>query len=108
VAEAQQADYIVTNEQGLDGALAFYLPDITVFQASESIRYESLPPVDQALLRRATGIYISAAPVGDLAILKGHYDSVEFVSTIWRARGDEPIEPYYIYRLKGYRGGLPL
>lgn len=107
VAEAQQADYILTNEQGLDGALAFYLRDITVFQASESIRYESLPPVDQALLRRANGIYISLAPADDLAVLKGHYDSVELVSTIWRTRGDDPIEPYYIYRLKGYRGGLP-
>jgi 4-amino-4-deoxy-L-arabinose transferase-like glycosyltransferase len=107
-AEAQQADYIVTNEQGLDGALAFYLRDVMVFQASESIRYESLPPVDQALLRRAVGIYISLAPVGDLALLKSHYDSVELVSTIWRTRGDDPIEPYYIYRLKGYRGGLPL
>jgi len=108
VAEAQQADYIVTNEQGLDGALTFYLRDITVFQASESIRYESLPAVDQALLRRTTGIYISLAPVGDLAMLKSHYDSVELISTIWRTRGDDPIEPYYIYRLKGYRGGLPL
>jgi len=108
VAEAQQADYIVTNEQGLDGALAFYLRDIAVFQASESIRYESLPPVDQTLLRRTTGIYISAAPVRDLAMLKSHYDSVELVSTTWRRCGDDPIEPYYIYRLKGYRGGLPL
>jgi hypothetical protein len=108
VAEAQQAEYIVTNEQGLDGALAFYLRDITVFQATESIRYESLPPVDQGLLRQATGIYVSAAPVGDLTLLKSHYDSVELVSTIWRTRGDDPIEPYYIYRLKGYRGGLPI
>jgi hypothetical protein len=108
VADAQQADYIVTNEQGLDGALAFYLRDITVFQATESIRYESLPPVDQTLLRRTTGIYVSEAPVGDLSVLKSHYDSVELVATIWRTRGDDPIEPYYIYRLKGYRGGLPL
>jgi len=81
---------------------------MTVFQASESIRYESLPPVDQVLLRQTIGIYVSAAPVGDLTQLKSHYDSVELVSTIWRMRGDDPIEPYYIYRLKGYRGGLPL
>ena len=107
VADAQHADYIATNEQGLDGALAFYLRGMTVFQVSEAIRYVSLPPVDQSLLTRATGIYVALAPLDDMTEVRKHFDSVELVSTIWRARDGDPIEPYDIYRLKGYRGGLP-
>ena len=106
-ANAQHADYIATNEQGLDGALAFYLRDITVFQTSEAIRYQSLPPVDQVLLRRATGLYVVEASLDDADRLQAYFDSVEPVSTIWRTRDRDPIEPYHLYRLTGYRGGLP-
>ncbi|HVO91851.1 MAG TPA: glycosyltransferase family 39 protein, partial [Terriglobales bacterium] len=74
VANAQSAGYITTNAQGLNGILAFYLRDITVFQASESIRYESLPPVDQALLKRTTGIYVAAAHFDDVTQLQSHFD----------------------------------
>jgi len=107
VANAQHADYIATNEQGLDGALAFYLRDMTVFQTSEAIRYESLPPVDQALLRRAVGLYVVEASLDDVARLRQYFDTVEPVSTIWRTRDGDPIEPYHLYKLTGYRGGLP-
>jgi 4-amino-4-deoxy-L-arabinose transferase-like glycosyltransferase len=103
----QHADYIATNEQGLDGALAFYLRDMTVFQTSEAIRYASLPPVDQALLRRGTGLYVVEASLDDVARLQEYFDSVKPISTIWRARDGDPIEPYHLYRLTGYRGGLP-
>ncbi len=106
-ADAQNAGYITTNEQGLDGVLAFYLRNITVFQDSESIRYESLPPVDQALLRQTTGIYVAAANFDDITQLQKHFGSVELISTIWRARNGDPIEPYNVYRLKSYRGGVP-
>jgi 4-amino-4-deoxy-L-arabinose transferase-like glycosyltransferase len=106
-AKAERADYIATNEQGLDGALAFYLRDISVFQTSEAIRYESLPSVDQALLHRATGLYVVEASLDDVARLQKHFDSVDLVSTIWRTRDGDLIEPYHLYRLTGYRGGLP-
>ena len=43
----------------------------------------------------------------DLARLKAHFDSVELISTIWRNRNGEPIQPYRVYALKGYRGGVP-
>jgi len=104
---ALNASYIVTDEQGLEGALAFYVRDLPVFQMSESIRYESLPPVDQALLKRSTGIYLASPGFDVLDRLRQHYDSTELASTIWRTRDGEPIEAFRIYRLKGYRGGMP-
>jgi hypothetical protein len=36
-----------------------------------------------------------------------HFDSVDLVATIWRSRNGDPIQPYRVYELKGYRGGLP-
>jgi len=53
------------------------------------------------------GIYLAVPPFDDLARLQTHFDSVEFISTIWRRRNGDPIESYRIYELKGYRGGLP-
>ena len=107
-AQAQHARYITTNDYGVDGALAYYLRDIPVFQITESIRYVSLPPVDQSLLARTTGIYLVTPYYGDdLARLRERFDSVEFVSTIWRTRKGDPIEPFHVYRLSGYRGGVP-
>jgi hypothetical protein len=107
VADAQHAEYIATNEQGLDGALAFYLRDTTVFQISEAIRYVSLPPLDQSQLKGTTGIYVAAANPDDITQLRQHFASVELISTLWRRRKGDPIEPYHVYRLNGYRGGLP-
>jgi hypothetical protein len=108
IADAQHADYIATDDYGINGALAFYLRDITVFQASEAIRYASQPPLNQVMLARTTGIYLAAAYFrDDLPEMKTHYDSVELVSTIWRTRRGDPIEPLRVYRLSGYRGGLP-
>lgn len=107
VAKAQRSGYIATSDYGTDATLAFYLRDIPVFQTSEAIRYIFLPPIDQALLTRTTGIYVTELPTDDLARLQMHFDSVELVATIWRTRGGDPIEPYRIYQLKGYRGGVP-
>ena len=108
VAEAQQALFIATNNYGTDAMLAFYLRNIPVFQTSEAIRYISLPPIDQTLLTRANGIYVAGPDPGDdLPALREHFDTVEFISTIWRTRNGDPIEPYRIYRLQGYHGGLP-
>jgi len=105
--EAHHAGYIATNEHSIGATLAFYLRGTTVFQTSERIRYEFMPPIDQALLNRTTGIYLAVPPFDDLAQVQVHFDSVEYVSTIWRSRDGDPIEPYRIYVLKGYRGGLP-
>ena len=107
VAKAQDAGYIATNDYGTDATLAFYLRDIPVFQTSEAIRYIFLPPVDQALLTRTAGIYVTELPSEDLARLQAHFDSVELIGTIWRSRDGDPIEPYRVYALKGYRGGVP-
>jgi hypothetical protein len=87
--------------------LAFYLRGITVIQISEPIRYEFMPPVDQGLLKRTTGIYLEVPPFNSRAQLQAHFDSVEYISTVWRSRNGDLIEPYRIYELKGYRGGLP-
>jgi 4-amino-4-deoxy-L-arabinose transferase-like glycosyltransferase len=103
----RQAGYIATNEHSIGATLRFYLRDATVFQTSEPIRYEFMPPLDQALLRRTTGMYLAAPPDDDLTRLQTHFDSVELISTIWRSRNGDPIEPYRVYELKGYRGGLP-
>ena len=105
--EAHHAAYIASNEHSIGATLAFYLRGITVFQTSERMRYEFMPPVDQGLLNRTTGIYLEVPPFDDLARLQAHFNSVEYISTIWRSRNGDPIEPYRIYELKGYRGGLP-
>ncbi|HYA05387.1 MAG TPA: hypothetical protein VEF90_05805, partial [Xanthobacteraceae bacterium] len=107
VAKAQDAGYIATNDYGTDATLAFYLHDIPVFQTAEAIRYIFLPPLDQALLTRTAGIYVTELPSEDLARLQAHFDSVELVATVWRTHDGDPIEPYRIYALKGYRGGVP-
>lgn len=107
LAAAHGADYIATNHYGTNATLAFYLRDMTVFQTSEAIRYVFQPPIDQALLGRATGIYVAALPSDDIARLQQHFDSVAFIATIWRNRDGDPIEPYRVYELKGYRGGVP-
>jgi 4-amino-4-deoxy-L-arabinose transferase-like glycosyltransferase len=107
VADARHAGYIATSDYATDSTLAFYLRDVTVFQISEAIRYEFMPPPDQALLGRTNGIYIMGPEVDDLVEVQKHFESVELISTIWRARDGDPIEPYGIYELKGYRGGLP-
>jgi 4-amino-4-deoxy-L-arabinose transferase-like glycosyltransferase len=107
VADARHAGYIATSDYGTDATLAFYLRDIPVFQISEAVRYVFMPPPDQALLGRTNGIYIMGPEVDDLVEVQKHFESVEPISTIWRARDGDPIEPYRIYELKGYRGGLP-
>jgi hypothetical protein len=107
VVEAHHAGYIATNEHSIGATLAFYLRGITVFQTAERIRYEFMAPIDQALLNRTTGLYLEVPPFDDPAQLRAHFDSVEYISTIWRSRNGDPIEPYRIYELKGYRGGLP-
>ena len=66
-----------------------------------------MPPIDQGLLNRTTGIYLEVPPFDNPAQLQAHFDSVEYISTIWRSRNGDPIESYRIYELKGYRGGLP-
>jgi 4-amino-4-deoxy-L-arabinose transferase-like glycosyltransferase len=106
-AAGEQAGYILTDEQGMEGALAFYIRDLPVFQMSESIRYEALPPIDQAILKGTIGIYVASGPFEERDRLQTHFDSIELVSTIWRTRNGIPIEPYRVYRLKGYRGGIP-
>jgi len=105
--EAHHAGYIATNEHSIGATLAFYLRGITVFQISEPIRYEFMPPIDQGLLMRTTGIYLAVPPFDNLAELQAHFASVDYISTVWRSRNGDPIEPYRIYELKGYSGGLP-
>jgi hypothetical protein len=107
VARAHHAGYIASLDYDTNAELAFYLRDISEFQTSEAIRYEFLPPLDQTMLAGSTGIYVTPPPFNDLAELQRHFDSVELIATIWRARDGDPIKPYRIYELKGYRGGLP-
>jgi hypothetical protein len=104
---ARQAGYIATNEHSLGATLAFYLRNATVVQTSEAVRYDFMPPIDQGLLRPSTGIYLVTGPFDDLNRLQAHFDSVELIAMIWRNRDGDPIEPYRVYELKGYRGGVP-
>ena len=68
---------------------------------SEMVRYTFLPPVDQVLLAANGGNLCRGSRLRRPARLRQHFDSVELVSTIWRDRNGEPIEPYRIYRCKG-------
>jgi 4-amino-4-deoxy-L-arabinose transferase-like glycosyltransferase len=107
VASVHHAGYIANADYGTNAELAFYLRDIPVFQTSEAIRYESQPPIDQALLAHSTGIYVASEPFKDLPELQKHFASVELLATVWRARNGEPIKAYRMYELQGYRGGVP-
>jgi 4-amino-4-deoxy-L-arabinose transferase-like glycosyltransferase len=105
---AQHAGYIATSEYGTNSILAFYLPrDVVIFQASEAMRYTNLPPIDQSLLRRSAGLYLTSAKEDEVERLRPHYESVVLVATIERARRSDPFETFRLYRLSGYRGGLP-
>jgi 4-amino-4-deoxy-L-arabinose transferase-like glycosyltransferase len=107
IMRSHQAGYIATNEHSIGATLQFYLRNAAVFQTAEPVRYEFGPPLDQALLLGTTGIYLAVSPDDDLARLKVHFNKVELISTIWRNRDGDPIEPYRVYALKGYRGGMP-
>ncbi len=107
IVKAHGAGYVATNEHSIGATLGFYLRNITVFQTSDVIRYQFMPPIDQGRLSRTTGIYLAVPPSDDLPRLQAHFDSVELIATIWRTRNGDPIEPYRVYELKGYRGGLP-
>ncbi|MFZ0422499.1 MAG: glycosyltransferase family 39 protein [Xanthobacteraceae bacterium] len=107
VAEAQHAGYIASGDYGTNATLGFYVRDMPVFQASEAIRYIFLPPIDQTLLAGTTGVFVAAPDVDDLAELQKHFDTVALIATLWRARDGDPIEPYRVYKLAGYRGGVP-
>ena len=105
---AQHAGYIATSEYGTNSILAFYLPrDVVIFQASEAMRYTNLPAIDQSLLRRSSGLYLTSAKEDEVERLRPHYDSVVLLTTIERARRGDPFETFRLYRLNGYRGGLP-
>ncbi len=107
VAAAHHAGYIASAEYDSNAELAFYLRDMPVFQTSEPIRYRFLPPVDQALLKDSTGIYVATEPLHDLPELQKHFASVEEIATVSRSRRGDPIKAYSIYELKGYLGGVP-
>lgn len=107
VASAHGAGYIASAEYDTNAELAFYLRGMPVFQTSEKIRYEFLPPIDQSLLARSTGIYVASEPSEDLSDLQKHFATVEPIGTVWRTRKGDPIKAYRIYALKGYRGGVP-
>jgi 4-amino-4-deoxy-L-arabinose transferase-like glycosyltransferase len=107
VAQAHDAAYIANADYDTGAELAFYLRDIPVFQASEAIRYNYRMPIDQALLTGSTGIYVAMEPFKDLSDVQKHFDRVELIATIWRSRNGDPIKPYRIYELQGYRGGVP-
>ncbi len=107
IVTARQAGYVATNEHSLGATMAFYLPNSTVFQTSDAIRYDFMPPIDQALLGRTTGLYLALAASDDIVRLRPHFDLVELIATIWRTWNGDPIEPYRVYELRGYRGGVP-
>jgi Protein of unknown function (DUF962) len=86
---------------------AFYLRNSMVFQTSDAIRYDFLPPIDRGLLGRTTGLYLALAASDNVGRLQPHFDSVELIATIWRTWNGDPIEPYRVYELKGCRGGVP-
>jgi hypothetical protein len=58
-------------------------------------------------LAGSTGIYVAMEPFKDLPEVQKHFGSVELIATIWRSRRGDPIKPYRIYELQGYRGGVP-
>jgi 4-amino-4-deoxy-L-arabinose transferase-like glycosyltransferase len=105
---AEHAGYIATREYGTNSILVYYLPrDTVVFQASEPWRYTNLPPVDQAMLAATTGLFLTSANADKADELRPHFNSVELIATIQRGRTGDPIEAFHLYRLTGYRGGVP-
>ena len=107
VAGAHHAGYVANADYDTNAELAFYLRDIPVFQTSEAIRYEAMPPIDQTLLAHSTGIYVALPPFKDLPEIQKHFGSVEQIATVWRTHNGDRIKAYSVYELKGYRGGVP-
>ena len=107
VAKDHDAGFVASTEYDTTAELAFYLRDIPVFQTSDAIRYEAMPPIDQTLLTDRTGIYVALPPFNHLSEIRKHFASVEPIATVWRARDGDPIKAYGIYALRGYRGGVP-
>ena len=107
VAREHHAGYIANAEYDTNAELAFYLRDMPVFQTSDTIRYEAMPPIDQALLARTPGLYVALPPFEDPKEIQKHYDSVEPIGTVWRTRNGDRIKAYSVFELKGYRGGVP-
>jgi 4-amino-4-deoxy-L-arabinose transferase-like glycosyltransferase len=107
VAKEHHADYIANAEYDTNAELAFYLRDIPVFQTSDTIRYEAMPPVNQTLLADTTGLYVALPPFNDLPEISKHFASVTPLATVWRTRNGDRIKAYSVYELKGYRGGVP-
>ncbi len=106
--QAEHAGYIATSEYGVDATLLYYLPAGTpVFQASEPARYTNLPPIDQAMLASSTGLFLTSANNDKVEEIRPHFASVELIDTIERNRRGDPIETFHVYRLTGYRGGVP-
>ncbi len=108
-AVAQQAGYIATTGYVPAALFRFYLNDgPPVLQLSEALRYTNEAPVDQSVLAQNAGLYLAPAAQDDIAALRPHFDSVTPLPPLVRARRGDAIAEYRVYRLDGYRGGLPL
>jgi len=105
---AQHAAYIATSEYGTNSILAFYLPrDVRSSRPSEAMRYTNLLSIDQSLLRRSTGLYLTSA--------RRRGRTAASALRFCRPADDDRARPpgrsvskrFGLYRLSGYRGGLP-
>jgi 4-amino-4-deoxy-L-arabinose transferase-like glycosyltransferase len=108
LARTHQAGYVTASDYCTYATLAYYIRELPVRQATEAIRYPFLPPLDPTLLSGSPGLYVEVKGYEGRARLLEHYSSVELIATIWRSRAGDPIEPYRIYLLKDYRGGMPM
>ena len=59
------------------------------------------------MLASSTGLFLTSAEDDQVDKIRLHFASVELIATIQRNRRGDPIEEFHLYRLTGYRGGLP-
>jgi 4-amino-4-deoxy-L-arabinose transferase-like glycosyltransferase len=108
IATRENAAFIMTTQWPVLAMLSYYQPGgPPVFQADEAARYRFRPPLDQSTLVGANGLYVALFYRDRSAEFSRYFERTELITTVMRSRNGDRIDLFRVYRLTGYRGGLP-
>jgi 4-amino-4-deoxy-L-arabinose transferase-like glycosyltransferase len=107
LATREQAAFVMTVSWPLAAQLGYFLREPVVFQANERQRYAFQPPFDPAPLARGGLLLADEGPAAtDLA--GSYFTTVELLGRVERRRGTDTSQVVRVFRVSGYRGGMPL